>query len=38
MPPVFGIAGLLPLLNDKLELENRDRDRQRMRGTPKAME
>jgi len=29
---------LLPLLNDKLELENPDRDRRHMRGRPKGME
>jgi len=29
---------LLPLLNDKLELESPDRDRRRMRGMPKGME
>ena len=38
---VTGTGGnpyLLPLLNDKLELESPDRDRQHMRGMPKGME
>jgi Domain of unknown function (DUF4037) len=38
---VTGEAGnpyLLPLLNDKLELESPDRDRRQMRGMPKGME
>lgn len=38
---VTGTSGnpyLLPLLNDKLELESPDRDRRQMRGMPKGME